>query len=252
MMESKKGIQYRLEGQEGLPVILFSNSLGTDISMWDQQVEELKSKYRILRYNTKAVGAKSIADLGNNVIELMDELNFSQVHFCGISLGGLTGIWLARYQSQRFHSLTLANTSARIATPEVWQARIELVKSSGLKPVAEGSAARWFTADFIKNNQEAVEKALKPFSKTSPEAYINFCEILKSTDLWSTLSEISVPVLIIGGEFDQVTTAAEAKKMADLIHGSKLEILLAAHLSNIEAKNFTSTLRKIIERNQVG
>lgn len=252
MKESKNGIQYQLEGQEGLPVILFSNSLGTEISMWDQQVEELKESYRILRYNTKAQGAKSIADLGNNVIELMDELNLPQVHFCGISLGGLTGIWLARYRSQRFHSLTLANTSPRIATPEVWQTRIELVKNSGLGPVAEGSAARWFTADFIKTNQAVVEKALKPFSKISPESYISLCEILKSTDLWSTLPDINVPVLIIGGEHDQVTTASEAQKMASLIQGSMLEILPAAHLSNIEAKEFTEALRRITELNKVG
>jgi len=110
-MKTSKGIEYRFDGSKDKPVLLFSNSLGTDYSMWDKQVEECQSQFQILRYNTDGIGIRFIEDLGEQVISLMDELKLDKVHYCGISLGGLIGMWLARYYPDRFHSLTLANTA---------------------------------------------------------------------------------------------------------------------------------------------
>lgn len=246
-MRSKKNIYYQLDGQEDAPVILFSNSLGTDYSMWDSQVEKLKDQYRILRYDNCRDLSRSIEDLGTDVIELLDELKLCKVHFCGISLGGLIGLWLAANESERFFSLALANTSPRISTPEVWEKRIELVKTSGLRPVAEASPSRWFTQDFIDGHQQIIEQSTKAFARTSADSYVSCCEVLKTTDLWNGLTQISVPVLIIGGEYDQVTTVDEARAMGKLIKSATVSILPGSHLSNIEcSQQFTDELSKFV------
>lgn len=242
-MKTSSGIEYRLDGDEKKPVLLFSNSLGTDYSMWDRQVEELKSSFRLLRYNTDGTKVSSIEDLGEQVIGLLDELKIKKVHYCGISLGGLIGMWLGVHRPDRFLSLTLANTSPKIATADIWEARIQLVKSEGLGPVAQASPSRWFTDEFSNSHPEVVQKTLVAFDSTPPESYINCCEVLKKTDLWSLLPRIEARVLIIAGEKDLITTVEEAQRMKGVIRHSQVSILPAAHLSNIEASGFSEALK---------
>lgn len=243
-MKSSRGIDYRFDGDENRPVLLFSNSLGTDYSMWDRQIEELKSSFRLLRYNTDGLKVNSIEDLGEQVVTLLDELKIEKVHYCGISLGGLIGMWLAAHRPERFLSFTLANTSPKIATADIWESRIQLVKREGLAPVAQASPSRWFTEEFTRRNPEVVQKSLVAFNSTPPQSYINCCEVLKKTDLWSLLPQIQARVLIIAGEHDLVTTVNEAKKMREALTNAQVIILPAAHLSNIEATGFTEALKK--------
>lgn len=232
-------MKYRIDGIEGKPWIVFSNSLGTDMSMWDKQVFALKENYHILRYETGGRGKDNIKDLGMDVIKLMDAVKIQSAHFCGISLGGLIGQWLAINEGKRFLSFTLANTAPKIATFEVWEKRIELVKSEGLSPVMAASPERWFTEKFKENHPKEVQHSLLGFQHLSPEDYIGLCDILKKTDLWYEISTIQTPVLLIAGESDKVTTTQEAIDMSQKIKNSRLIKLSAAHLSNVEDDNFT-------------
>jgi 3-oxoadipate enol-lactonase len=248
-MKTKKGIHYRFESAPEKPVLLFSNSLGTDFTMWDQQAEFFKTDFQILRYDTRGHGNSeiisenfSLDDLARDVIDLMDELEIKKVHFIGISIGGFTGLWLGTHYADRFLSLTLANTAPRIATKEIWENRIEQVKQLGLEPVSQTSLDRWFTKEFCRLNTELVKKTVAPMQQVKSESYIGCCRILKDTDQWHLLSQIQLPCLIIAGEFDAVTTVTEAKLMAEQIKNAQVMILPAAHLSNIESDDFNKVL----------
>lgn len=253
-MKTKKGIHFRFDKAPGKPVLLFSNSLGTDLTMWDQQVEFFKNDFQILRYDTRGHGASdkisdhfTLDDLALDLIDLMDELEIEKVHFVGLSIGGFTGIWLGTHYANRFLSLTLANTAPRIATEAIWESRIEQVLKSGLGPVANASADRWFTKDFCRLKPELVRKTVEPMKLVRPESYIGCCGVLKNTDQWESLSQIQLPCLIIAGASDAVSTVAEAKLMSEKIPKSRVVILQAAHLSNVESEDFNNELYNFIQ-----
>lgn len=248
-MKTKKGIHFQFDRVPGKQVLLFSNSLGTDLTMWDLQAEYFKNDFQILRYDTRGHGGSdkisgnfSLDDLALDVIDLMDELEIDKAHFVGLSIGGFTGIWLGTHYTNRFLSLTLANTAPRIATSAVWESRIEQVLKSGLQQVADASADRWFTKDFSELNPELVKKTVEPMLLVRPESYIGCCRILKDTDQLDSLLKIQLPCLIIAGESDAVTTVADAKMMSDKIQKSRVAILPAAHLSNVESEDFNKEL----------
>src|SRR5881296_3876104 len=148
-------IHYALEGQSGRPTLVFSNSLGTNYSMWDLQVHEFRKKFRSLRYDTRGHGQSSstpgpysIEQLGKDVIALLDALDLDRVHFCGLSMGGMIGMWLGANAPERLHQLVLCNTGAKIGTPETWNARIDAVRKGGMKQVASPVVERWFSPAF--------------------------------------------------------------------------------------------------------
>ncbi len=252
-MKSALGIRYKLDGPAKAPVLLFSNSLGFDLSMWDKQVSGLQSSFQILRYDTRGHGSSDqisesfgIEDLGLDVIHLMDELTIRSAHFCGLSLGGLTGLWLAINHSQRFNAMIFSNTSAKIATEDVWKKRIELVETKGIATVALDSPARWFTEGFREAHPEEVTTFVKQLGRMSPKAYVACCKVLARTDLWSQIDQIKNEILVVGGEFDSTTTWAEAKRIASLIENSRLQKISASHISNVESENFTDYLRAFL------
>jgi len=233
---------YQIDGKEGKPWVIFSNSLGTNMSMWDDQVNFLKDDFHILRYMTKGQGRESIADLGHDVLELMKTLEIPSAHFCGISLGGLIGQWLAINASDQFLSFIFSNTSPLIGTTEGWRQRAELVEKEGLGPVRNGSSARWFTQGFIERHPSEVERALKGFEETDPLDYIAICKILGHTNLWEELPKINKPVLVVTGSADEVTTVDEANKMGEVIPNAEVGILEASHLANFEDPCFNEFL----------
>lgn len=248
-MKTKKGIHFQFDRVPGKQVLVFSNSLGTDLRMWDKQAEYFKSHFQILRYDTRGHGSSdkisdnfTLDDLALDIIDLMDELEIKKAHFVGLSIGGFTGLWLGTHYAERFLSLCLANTSAKIATEAVWQNRIELVLQSGLSPVADASIDRWFTKDFCQKNIETVKKTIAPMLLVRPESYIGCCRVLKGNDQWESLSKIQLPCLIIAGAADAVTTVSEAKLMTEKIKNGRMVILPAAHLSNVESEDFNKEL----------
>lgn len=235
-------LHYRTDGDPSLPCLVLSNSLGTDLRMWDPQVAVLAQHYHVLRYDSRGHGRSergaqpvTLERLGRDVCGLLAALNIPRAHFCGISMGGLTGQWLALHAPQRFASITLANTAARIGSAEAWRTRANLVRREGMGAVADGAAARWFTQDFIASQPGTVSTMIARLRETDPAGYADCCDALADADLRSDISAITLPLLIIAGEQDPVTTIADGMQLARQVNGAQLTSLPASHLSNIES-----------------
>jgi 3-oxoadipate enol-lactonase len=239
-----KGIllHYTLEGPEQAPVVVLAHSLGTTLALWSAQTDALKAHYRVLRYDTRGHGASgvpcgpySLDQLGGDVVALLDALSIGRAHFCGVSMGGLTGLWLGIHAPHRFLSLTLANTAPRIATRESWLERAAIVRSEGMQPVVDGAPARWFTPAFAQQHPEQMAGVLEQLHHSPPEGYAASCEALARADLSALVGHIRLPTLLIAGVHDPVTTVQDADRMAQAIGNARRVDLQASHISNIEA-----------------
>jgi 3-oxoadipate enol-lactonase len=243
-------LNYRFDGPVDAPVLVLSNSLGTNLSMWDPQVPALAAQFHVLRYDTRGHGQSSvtpgpysITQLGRDVVGLLDAVRIERAHFCGLSMGGVTGMWLGIYAPERINRLALCNTAAKIGTPEMWNARIETVRTNGLSAVAETQAQRWFTPAFIAKAPDVIAATRQMIASTSPEGYAANCGAIRDMDQRETISRIRARTLVIGGLHDPVISAADLRYLVDTIPGAKLVELDASHLSNVEAPaEFTKAL----------
>lgn len=254
-METTAGtFHYRLEGPEDAPVIVLSNSLGTNLAMWDAQAHAFAHKFRVLRYDTRGHGLSvvtegpySIAQLGRDVLALLDSLQIQRAAFCGISLGGMTGMWLGVHAAKRLSALILCDTAGRIGTAEGWNARIAKIRESGMESVAEAVVGRWFTPRFIARSPEKVEAAKHMLTSTPVEGYAACCAAIREADLRPSLAKVGVPALVIAGTHDAVTTPADAAFLVKNIPGASGAEIGAAHLSNIEAPaNFNKSVLRFL------
>ena len=234
-------INYQTFGDANKPALVFSNSLGTKYSMWQPQIEHFQQDYYVICYDTRGHGASfapqgpySLEQLGQDVVSLLDHLNIAKAAFCGISMGGLTGQWLAIHKPERFNHVIVCNTAAKIGQEQAWQDRAALVREHGLAPIAATAASRWFTNPFIQSNPAVVAELSNDLGAGSPEGYANCCEALAKADVREQLSSIQIPVLIIAGQQDPVTTVADGQFMQQRIANSKLFEINASHISNIE------------------
>lgn len=247
-------VHYRTDGDPDHPCLVLSNSLGTELGMWDAQAEALSRNFHVLRYDTRGHGQTdrggadtSLDLLGRDVVGLLDALAIPRAHFCGISMGGMIGQWLAIHQPQRLGKLALANTAARIGTPEGWRTRADLVRRDGLDDVAEGAAARWFTPDFIARTPQLVGGMIERLRQQDREGYARCCDALAGADLRDMVGRVACPTLVIAGRADPVTTVADARQLAGRIAGAAVVELDASHLSNIEAgPAFTDCLGRFL------
>lgn len=246
---------YALTGDKA-PVLVFSNSLGTDFSMWDAQMEELQRSLRILRYDTRGHGKSSVTpgeytmeQLGRDFLGVLDSLRLDRVHFCGLSMGGSIGIWLGIHAPNRLHRLILCNTAARIGTKEGWNARIATVHREGMKSVAAAVVERWFTPEYRASCGEEVARTQKMLENTPPEGYAGCCAAVRDMDEHAAVARIKARTLVIYGERDPVIPVSDAQFLADNIAGAEKIGLDAAHLSNVEqAGAFTNAVNKFLAR----
>ncbi len=243
-------LHYEIDGPDHAPVLVLSNSLGTTLGMWLPQLPALTEHFRVLRYDTRGhgqsdvtAGPYSIAQLGRDVVSLLDGLNIPVAHFCGLSMGGMTGIWLGVNAPRRIQRLVLCNTSAAIGVPEVWNSRIAKVKQEGMQGIIDAVLERWFTADFLARAPAQVERVRQMLSTTSAQGYIANCAAVRDMDQRSELSRIVAPTLVIGGKHDKATPPEHGELIARAIPGATYVELNAAHLSNWEvAQAFTQQL----------
>ncbi|MGO4742400.1 3-oxoadipate enol-lactonase [Serratia quinivorans] len=240
-------IDYRLDGRTDAPLLVLSNSLGTTLDLWQPQLSALSEHFRVLRYNSRGHGATPLPttplrleNLGLDVIALLDYLDVPSAHFCGISMGGLTGLWLNRYQPQRINRLVVANTAARIGSAEGWQQRAQQVRSQGLAPVAASSPARWFTAEFIQNHPEQVASLVAGLAGSNPEGYAACCEALALADLRAEVVSMTRPMRVFAGDHDPVTTVADAEFLVANAPRAELQRLPASHISNLACPDLFS------------
>lgn len=249
-----ESIVYYIDGPRDAPVVMLSNSLGTDPRLWTPQMPALTAYFRVLRYDSRGHGSSSaprgdytLERLGLDALDLIDALGIERVAFCGISLGGMVGQWLGYHVPDRIRSLALCNTSAYMGPPETWNARIASVRAHGMSAVAEAVLERWFTAEFLANSPQAVQVARAMLLATSPVGYAGSCAAIRGMDLRSLGVGIQASTLIIAGAYDPATPPAHAEALLAQIPNARLEMMPAAHLSNLETPQaFTETLLKFL------
>jgi 3-oxoadipate enol-lactonase len=247
-------INYQTFGNPDVPALLFSNSLGTNYGMWKQQFNYFKERFYVICYDTRGHGSSStptgpytLQQLGEDVILLLDHLNIEKASFCGISMGGLTGQWLAIHYPHRFSHIIVANTAAKIGQEQAWLDRARLVREQGLQPIVATAASRWFTDPFIQSQTAIVNNLCNDLSAGSANGYANCCEALAKADVREQLKDITIPVLVIAGTQDPVTTIADGQFMQQHIPNAKLVEINASHISNIEqAENFNHILKDFL------
>jgi 3-oxoadipate enol-lactonase len=224
---------------------------GTDLTMWDRQIEALDGQFRILRYDRRGHGLSSsppapfsMADLGADVLQLMDHLGIERAHFCGLSIGGQVGQWLALHAGSRFDKVVLCATAVRIGSAQAWAERIQTVTAHGLSPLLAGTVERWFTTTFVAAAPDVIEACVAAFQATSIDGYVGGCAALADADFHESLSSISRPVLAISGADDPVCPPSDLERIARSVADGRHISLPGRHIVNIEsAERFNEALR---------
>ncbi|MGH8353866.1 MAG: 3-oxoadipate enol-lactonase [Pseudomonas sp.] len=238
-------LNYRFDGPARAPVLLLSNSLGTDLHMWDEQIPAFAEHFRVLRYDSRghggslvSAGPYSIEQHGRDVLALLDALHIERAHYCGLSMGGLIGQWLGINAGSRLHKLVICNTAAKIGTAEIWNTRIDGVLRDGqaaMVALRDASSARWFTAAFAAAAPGKVKALTDMLAATSPAGYAACCAAVRDADFREQLGAIAVPTLVVCGTHDPVTTPSDGQFMFERIRAAEFAEFAAAHLSNVEA-----------------
>lgn len=235
-----KLLSVHVHGLDNAPAIVFLNSLGTDHNMWEAQVDALKHQFTVISFDTRGHGvsdviaATNLRQLADDVVDILDVLKIAKAHVCGISMGGITALALAVHYPKRLHSITVANSAAKIGTAESWLSRAASVEANGLGELVATTHTRWFSQPFDYLHNPLAQRTIRSLANTPAAGYASACRALASADLREQIHQISIPTLIIAGAFDPVTTVQDAEFMQQQITGSQLKVLDASHLSNIE------------------
>jgi 3-oxoadipate enol-lactonase len=241
---------YSVTGSPDSPTLLFINSIGTTRALWARQVASCSAAYRVITYDARGHGRSIVTpgdytteQLGRDALAILDQVGVETAHVCGISLGGLTAMWMGVHAPERVRSLTLANTAARIGSTEMWTERIAWVREHGMAPLAEMTMPRWFTAGFRALEPDTVQQFKSMIEACPQDGYLGCCAALRDEDLREAIGTIRCPVLAIAGAIDVATPPEALQFIHERIAGSQLVTLDAAHLSNVEQhQQFTSRL----------
>ncbi len=246
-----KGLDHRLRGPEGAPVLVLSNSLGTTQDLWERQVPALAERFRLLTYDHPGHGASELPEdtptverFAHGLLGLLDELELERVSLCGVSLGAMVGMALVLQAPERVDRLVLACTSAYLGPPEQWDKRAGVVRSEGMVAIADTVVGRWFTPELAQDDPETVARFRAMLAATPPEGYARCCQAVGAWDARERISAIAAPVLVVAGKDDRATPVEHAELVATRIPGARLLALeRAAHLANVErADAFTEAL----------
>jgi 3-oxoadipate enol-lactonase len=231
-------IHYEWSGSGDGTVLVFSNSLCSDLHMWDKVVPSMENRYRILRYDMRGHGKSNsppglytAAQLGSDLLFLLDHLALGRVHLCGLSLGGLVAMWIGIHAPQRVDRMILANTAASFGPPEGWDQRIAMVQSSGMEPMALGALERWFTPAYREQHPEEMETVRRMVSATNAVGYAGCCGALRDADVRREIAAIEAPCLVVVGAHDPATPPSEGRALHSALRNSSLVELEASHLS---------------------
>jgi 3-oxoadipate enol-lactonase len=235
-------MHYRFDGPADAPVLLLSNSLGTALGMWDAQVPAFASRFRVLRYDSRGHGQSgappgpySIDRLGRDALGLLDALDLMRVRFCGLSKGGMVGMWLGWNVGERIERLVLCNTSPKLGPRTLWDERIRTVSERGMVALTDAVLERWFTAGFRASAPAQVEPVRQMLLATPPDGYAACCAAIRDMDQGEAIRAIRRPTLVVVGAHDPATPPDHGGLIAKRIARAELVSLAAAHLSNIEA-----------------
>lgn len=239
-------VHHVLDAEPGLPedapTVVLANSLGSTMAMWAEQLPHLAKHFRVLRYDTRGHGGSpappgpySIDDLTDDVVDLLDRLGLTRVHFVGLSLGGMTGLRLAARNPERVDRLVVLCTSALLEPRQSWHDRAATVRAEGTSAVAEAVVGRWYTPDFAARNPRVIATARAMVAATPAEGYASCCEAIATMDLTADLPRISAPTLSIAGADDPATPPPHLERIAGAVADGRLLVVpRAAHLANAE------------------
>jgi 3-oxoadipate enol-lactonase len=220
---------------------MLSNSLGTNLHMWDDQVPALTRHFRLVRFDRRGHGGSavpkgpySIERLGRDALAVMDGLGIAKVNWCGLSMGGMEGMWLGANAASRIDKLILSNTASYFPDRTMWDGRIEVARDKGLVALVDGTIERWFTAEFRRRSPQAVARIREMFLATDVEGYVGCGAAIRDMDNRSLLAKVSVPTLVIAGRHDMGTTLEAGQFIAEHIPGAKLAVMETAHIANVE------------------
>ncbi len=231
-----------VEGRDGGPTLMLSNPLGTTLQVWEPQMAALTRFFRVIRYDRRGHGKSgtppgpyTVADFGRDALAILDDLNIARTHWCGLSIGGAVGQWLAANAPERIDRLVLADTTCHVSDPAPWQARVKTVTEKGLDAIADGVMAGWFTEEFRERDPQTVNRIRTMLTSNSIAGYTASCGALIGLDLREALPRIKAQTLVIAGRYDASSPLQMAATIRAGIPGASLTILEAAHLSNVEA-----------------
>jgi 3-oxoadipate enol-lactonase len=235
-------IAYRFDGEHDKPVLLLSNSIGTDLHMWDGQVPSLTEHFRLLRYDARGHGDSDVPSgpysldrLGRDVVELLDALGLQRVHVLGLSLGGIVAQWLGIHVPERVDRLVLSNTAAYLGPPQQWDPLIaELLAAPDMQATTHMFLQNWFPARMLQDDDEIVERFRRTLLATQREGVAGSWAAVRDYDLRRTAALIRNPTLVIAGERDTVTSAGHGKELAATVPGARYTVLPTVHMANVE------------------
>jgi 3-oxoadipate enol-lactonase len=248
-------ISYEVDGDPQAPPLLLINSIGSTRDMWARQVPAFTTLYRVIRYDARGHGQSSVPrgpytldQLGHDALAILDDIGASTAHVCGLSLGGITALWLGLNAANRVRGLVLANTAARIGTVDMWTERIALVHQKGMSAVADLAMDRWFTPAFRERDPDTI-RAFRSMVQNCPgDGYLGCCAALRDADLRDRVSGLGTSPLLIASSADAATPPAGLEFIHERARGAQLVTLDSAHLSNIEcAEEFTDAVLKFLK-----
>jgi 3-oxoadipate enol-lactonase len=251
------GIRFRVlvEGSEDAPVLMLSNSLSSNLSMWDPQMPEFLKRYRVVRYDHRGhggtdapAGPYSMERLAQDAVDILDTLGIARAHWCGLSMGGMTGMRMLTHHADRIDRAVLANTAAYMGPPELWEGRIRMATEGGMAALVEATLERWFTPEFRERDPETIAKVRAMILATPAQGAIGCCGAIRDMDQREAIRSITNPPLVIIGAKDPATTPEAGAVILDAIRGSRGLTLDAAHLSNLEQPEaFTRSVVDFLE-----
>jgi 3-oxoadipate enol-lactonase len=229
-------------GPVDAPPLLLINSIGaTKEVLWSRQVPAFSRDFRVITYDPRGHGGSAVPpgdytldDLGRDAVAVLDEVGAASAHVCGISMGGITALWLGINAPGRVKSLVAANTAARIGSLQSWSDRIALVRAEGLAGVAEQAMPKWFTPGFREREPETIDRFRAMVASNSPAGYLGCCAALRDGDLRDAVSRITGPLLAVTGAQDMLTPPEALRFVHEQVKGSQLLTLDCSHISNVE------------------
>lgn len=235
-------LYYQFESTGHPSTLVLSNSLGTDISLWDGQAPEILKHFSLLRYDIRGhgqspapAGPYSIEQLSRDVLSLLDELGLRRVHFGGLSMGGMVGQWLGVHAPERLKSLVLSNTAAQCGEPEFWNQWIDTARQQGMEGVIPSILGAWYSEGYFAGHAKETARTTAMLRATNPEGFAACCAGIRDMDQRPDVGKIRVPTLVVFGHYDQATPPSAARFLIESIPGAEELELQAAHLSCVEA-----------------
>jgi len=248
-------LRHEFRGKRGSPALVFTGSLGTDLTMWLPQSDVLKPHFCTLRYDIRGHGASevppgpySMDDLGSDLVALMDHVGIERASLCGLSIGGMISMWVAAHAPERVNRLVLCCTSAQLGPASAWIDRAATVRADGVEAIADVVLDRWFTPGFAAAHPELIERMRAKLIATPREGYAGCCEAIAAMDLTGDLPRITAPTLVISAAEDPSIPPEHGRRIAELIPGARFELVPdARHIASIEqADRMTALIQEFL------